>query len=124
MNYQEIEKELVNAASTPGIVACAIVAIDTGMIYLSTSHEKKFEVMAECARDYWRLHIKNSDIFMHMGKINNIFIQHQHNMVSIQPCGNTMILVTQAQLGQVDWNTWPKRIGPLKALIKGFENTS
>lgn len=124
MNYQEIEKELVQAATTPGIIACALVAIDTGMIYLSTSHETKFEIMAECARDYWRLHVKNNEIFMHMGMVNNIFIQHAHNLVSIQPCGSKMILVTQAQLKQVDWNNWPKKISPLKTLIKRFENTS
>lgn len=124
MNYLDIEKELAHAASTPGIVACALVAIDTGMIYLSTSRETKFEMMAECARDYWTLHVKNSGIFMHLGKVNNIFIQHEYHLVSIQPCGNKMILVTQAQLKQVDWNSWPKKISPLKTLIKSFENTS
>lgn len=124
MNYLDIDKELAHISSTPGIIACALVAADTGMIYLSTSSTKEFEMMAECARDYWRLHIKNSNIFMHMGNVNNIFIQHERNLLSIQPCGIKMILVTQAQLKEVDWSSWPATIKQLKNLIKRYENTS
>lgn len=124
MNYQDIDKELVHIASTPGIVACALVAADTGMIYLSTSSSKEFEMLAECARDYWRLHIKNSSIFFHMGHVNSIFIQHERNLLSIQPCGTKMILVAKAQLKEVDWSAWPSKIKSLKTMIKRYENTS
>lgn len=125
MNYQDIDSELTRiATSTPGVIACALVAMDTGMIYLSSSRQTQFEMIAECARDYWALHVKNQDIFIHMGNIHNIFIQHEHNLLSIQPCGTKMILVTQAKLKEVDWGAWPKVISPLKGLIKKFENTS
>ena len=117
MNFHDIENELYKVAENAGVIACALVAIDTGMIYLATSKNPDFEIIAEGARDYWTLHFKNGEIFSDMGMVSNIFIQHTNGLLSIQPCGKNTILITQATLGKIDWTTWGKVIKPLRNLI-------
>lgn len=122
MNYQLIEAELNSIATTSGIIACALVAVDTGMIYFSSSSQDQFIVMAEGARDYWALHHKNGQIFDAMGNLNNIFVQHERGILRVQLCGETMLLITLAKLGKTDWTQWPSVIGNLHTLIKDAKN--
>ena len=122
MNYQFIETELNSIATTPGIIACALVAVDTGMIYFSSSSQDQFTVMAEGARDYWALHHKNGQIFDAMGNLNNIFVQHERGILRVQLCGETMLLITLAKLGKTDWTQWPSVISNLHTLIKDAKN--
>jgi hypothetical protein len=117
LNIQFVKQELVQVAKTSGVIACALVEADTGMIYLSTSRSIKFEVIAEGARDYWSLHHKNGNIFAEMGMLNNILIQHTKGLLTIQPCGEKTILITLAKLKKMDWKAWPKIIQPLRKLI-------
>lgn len=122
MNYQLIEAELNSIATTPGIIACALVAVDTGMIYFSSSSQDQFVVMAEGARDYWALHHKNGQIFDGMGNLNNIFVQHERGILRVQLCGETMLLITLAKLGKTDWTQWPSITSNLHTLIKDAKN--
>ncbi|RYY04697.1 MAG: hypothetical protein EOO53_02520 [Gammaproteobacteria bacterium] len=117
MNFQLVKEELDLVAKTSGVIACALVEADTGMIYLSTSKSIKFEVIAEGARDYWSLHNKNGNIFDEMGTLNSILIQHSKGLLTIQPCGEKTILITLAKLKKMDWKAWPKVIQPLRELI-------
>ena len=122
MNYQLIEAELNSIATTPGIIACALVAVDTGMIYFSSSSQHLFEVMAEGARYYWALHHKYGQIFDAMGNLNNIFVQHERGILRVQLCGEAMLLITLAKLGKTDWTQWQGVINNLQTLVKNSQN--
>lgn len=90
-----------------GIISCALVTIDTGMICLTTSAESRFEVMAEGARDYWVLHHRNGKIFDAIGGVKNIYVQHAKGTICIQACGEKMLLITLADSSKLYWNDWP-----------------
>lgn len=124
MNYQLIESELNSIATTPGIIACALVAVDTGMIYFSSSSNKQFEVIAEGARDYWALHYKNGQIFNVMGKLNDIFVQHERGILRVQRCGEAMLLITLAKLRKNDWTQWSGKISNLRQLVRNEESSN
>jgi predicted regulator of Ras-like GTPase activity (Roadblock/LC7/MglB family) len=124
LNYQPIELELNKVAKSPGIIACALVAIDTGMICLATSCENQFEVMAEGARDYWVLHHRNGKIFNAIGAVKNIYVQHAKGTICIQACGEKMLLITLADASKLYWNDWPSITISLRNAIHQSEIVS
>jgi len=121
LNYQAIEYELEKVAKSQDIISCALVAIDTGMICLSTSRETQFEVMAEGARDYWVLHHRNGYVFDAMGRIKNIFVQHAKGTLCVQSCGRTMLLITLANSNKMHWHDWSESIAALRNVVKQYE---
>lgn len=130
MNYQDIEQELSSLAKTPGVIACALVAIDTGMIYLSSSNNSpsknpfekdEFEIIAEGARDYWVLHQKNGNVFESLGPLANIVVRHKRGLLSIRACGHTMLLIAIAKIKEVNWKQWPTQVNQLCSLIEELE---
>ncbi len=121
MNYQAIEQELNVLAKTPGIIACALVAIDTGMVYLQTYTDQPLDHIAEGSRDYWVLHTKNGNVFDTLGPITSIAVSHRLGLISIRPCGETMLLICISQHKTVDWKRWPEQVNQLYTLIKEQE---
>lgn len=130
MNYQDIEQELNSLAKTPGVIACALVAIDTGMIYLSSSNnfqstnpfkKEEFEIIAEGARDYWVLHQKNGNVFASLGPLANIVVRHKQGLLSIRACGHTMLLIAIAKIKEVDWKQWPAQVNQLCNRVEELE---
>ncbi len=111
-------------ATSPDIISCALVAIDTGMIFLSTSAKAQFEVMAEGARDYWVLHHRNGKIFDAIGAVKNIFVQHAKGTICIQACGEKMLLITLANSRKSRWHEWPATTLDLRNVINQFEISS
>jgi predicted regulator of Ras-like GTPase activity (Roadblock/LC7/MglB family) len=121
LNYQELEQELIRLAKTPGIIACALVAIDTGMIYLSSSNKSQFEIIAEGARDYWVLHQKNGSVFGTLGSVNSIIVRHEQGLLSIRDCGQAMLLITIAKMKEVNWREWSVQVQQLCQQVKELE---
>lgn len=121
MSLENIQKELQHITKTPGVVSCALVVIDTGMVLLNTSQDESFEIIAEGARDYWTVQDRNGGIFKAIGDINVIFVFHQQNIISIQMCDDKTLLITLAETKGVDWNKWQRVIAPLKNKIKDLE---
>ena len=121
MNYQLIELELNKVAISPGIISCALVAKDTGMVCLSTSRETQFEMIAEGARDYWALHNRNGNIFDTMGVVKNIFVQHAKGTICIQGCGRKMLLITLADSSKLHWHDWSTTVANLFKVVRQAE---
>lgn len=121
MNLDTIHKELQNITKTPGIEACALVVIETGMVLLNTSKDRDFEVIAEGSRDYWVLQHRNGHVFKPIGDVKIIFVFHKKRVISVQACVGKTLLITLAETKGVDWNQWQKVIRPLMQKVKEFE---
>lgn len=121
MNYQLIELELDKIAKSSGVISCALVAIDTGMVCLSTSRETQFEMIAEGARDYWALHNRNGNIFDTMGRVKNIFVQHAKGTICVQACGKKMLLITLADSTKLHWHDWSATVAGLFKIVRQAE---
>jgi len=116
--YQALHSELKLLATTPGVIACVLVSVDTGMIFLSSAKNDQIDVMAEAARDYWVLHQKNGKVFDALGSVRNVFIQHERAHLSVQMFGNSsVLLVTIAKLRSVDWSYWPANTKKISELL-------
>lgn len=119
-----MQLELLELTREEGIIACALVAVDTGMVYASTMHHTEFEIIAEAARDYWVLHHKSRQAFERLGDVRNISVQHQKGLVNVQPFDDGIILITLAKIGKVNWQQWRERIEKARlACSNALKNT-
>lgn len=124
MIYQALETELQLLAKTPGVVACVLVGVDTGMVFLSSSKNAEVEVIAEAARDYWVLHQKNGRMFEVLGTVRNVFIQHERAHLSVQMFGHSsLLLVTISKLKRVDWASWAASTRGISELLREFDES-
>ena len=118
MIYQALDSELKLLAKTPGVIACVLVSVDTGMIFLSSTKSEQVEVMAEAARDYWVLHQKNGKVFEALGSVRNVFIQHERAHLSVQMFGNSSMLLVTIANGRIgDWSSWPTSTKKMSELL-------
>lgn len=124
MNFKPVEEQLIQLAETPGVIACALVATETGLIYSITTNNSQIEAMAESARDYWAIQYRNGGTFSKLGELTNIFVQHQKGILSLQPCGDNTLLVALIKLKHINWNKWPEIISPLKKSVAELELNS
>ncbi|MGI1677752.1 MAG: hypothetical protein K6L75_03400 [Cellvibrionaceae bacterium] len=118
MKSKDIEIELKRLSYSTGILACALVAIDSGIIYSSTSSSTEFQRIAESARDYWSLHHRNGAIYNVLGDLDNIKIRHKKGIICLQPCGENTLLVALTKFNKVDWNDWIKQTDILSDSLK------
>ncbi len=124
MIYQTLETELQSLAKTPGVIACVLVGVDTGMVFLSSSRNAEVEIIAEAARDYWVLHQKNGRIFEVLGPVRNVFIQHERAHLSVQMFGqSSLLLVTISKLKSVDWRGWGASTRGISELLRKLDES-
>lgn len=118
MKKQLIAQELALMAATPGVVACALVDVGTGMVYLSAGNAPDIEAVAEAASDYWRLYQRNGNNFAELGPLQAVSTVHRDGVVSLMPCGDGIVLATISRRMQLDLSAWFRKVGHLATLVK------
>lgn len=118
MNADQIEQEVRRLGAVPGVLSCALVDAATGMVLHAVTHDAASEPLVEAARDYWRLHERNGQLFSSLGAVCGIVVAHERGAINLLPCGRGMVLVTLAERARVDFSTWPVRISLLRGLVQ------
>ena len=120
MNAQRLQASLDDMASLLGVVGCALVEIETGMVWNSAGQIEDMTLLAEAASDYWRLYRRLQPNFEQVGKLRACVMMHDAGRITLLPCGGGMLLVTiTTQQAQVDWKTWQTRTRDLAVLVDG-----
>lgn len=119
MNRQALADEVERIGSAPGVITCTLVDASTGMIYHAAGGRPDLEPLAEAARDYWRLHRRNDNLFRDLGAMVGIVVLHEEGVINVMPCAGDAVLVTLAQRNKVNFSSWPTRMGRLQALLGG-----
>lgn len=117
MKKQLIAKELQRMAATPGVVACALVDVGAGMVYLSAGDTPNIEAVAEAASDYWRLYQRNGNNFAELGPLQAVSTIHRDGVVSLMPCSEGIVLATISRRMQLDMSAWHRQVAQLAALL-------
>jgi len=120
LNFDNIELSLKRLSCSTGIIACALVAIDSGIIYSTTSTVKEFQMIAEGARDYWSLQYRNGKVYEILGDLNNIKICHKKGIICLQTCGTNTLLVALTKYNKVDWNNWANQTSQLTNMLDQY----
>lgn len=102
MNATRVGAGLDRMAAHPGIVGCALVDAQTGLVWDSragTAH------LWEAAVDYWRLHDRQKLHFAGLGTLGAAVMYHTGGVLAVLPCCSDpdVLLVAQGAHRGVDW---------------------
>lgn len=117
MKKKLVAQELQAMAATPGVVACALVDVTTGMVYLCAGDAPNMEGVAEAASDYWRLYQRNGNNFAALGPLQAVSTIHRDGVVSLMPCSEGIVLATISRRMQLDMSAWFRKVTHLATLI-------
>ena len=117
MNRQALADEVERVADAPGVITCSLVDVSTGMVYHASGGRPDLEPLAEAARDYWRLHQRQDNLFRDLGPMVGIVVLHEEGVINVMPCGADAVLVTLAERNKVNFSAWPTRLRRLQAIL-------
>jgi hypothetical protein len=96
-----------------GLLACALVDIDTGMVVHSAGDA---DPIAEAASDYWRLFRRQRPLLSTLGEARAQVLIHDKARLTLTACGKGLLLVClSGEPDRVDWPAWKRRAGALHA---------
>lgn len=118
MKAQTLQEALAQMASVDGILGCALVDVEGGMVWCTAGQNDDMQVLSEAATDYWRLSQRLSRHFATLGDIGASIIVHTGGRVTLLPCGAGMLLVAlSTEKARIDWNDWQLRTRALAVLV-------
>ena len=109
---------LTEMAQLPGVMGCALVEIEAGMVWHHAGHIEGVQTFAEAASDYWRLYRRLHTNFEQVGKLRACVMMHDAGRITLLPCGTGMLLVTLTrQKSEIDWALWQEKTRELALLV-------
>jgi hypothetical protein len=120
VNKDLITAELRYLASTPGVRLCALVDIQTGMVWLAEGRKEGMDGVLEAARDYWRVHQRLGASFEALGAAHAITVRHESAVLNLLPCEPGLVLVTLAEPGRIGLRGWADRLILLRSQVKAL----
>jgi len=105
MNLPQIDAELDRMAAHPGIVGCALVDAQTGLVWASRGGATHATHVWEAAVDYWRLHDRQKLHFAGLGTLGAAVMYHTGGVLAVFPCCTdpNVLLVAHGEHRGVDW---------------------
>ena len=120
MMDEQVRAGLRAIVAQPGMRACSLVDLSTGMVLLWEGPAGLLPV-AEAASDYWRLCNRQEQVLGVLGPPLAQVLMHADTRVTIVRCGEGVLLVTLSKEGQaVDWDRWKrsaKELEPIAARL-------
>lgn len=105
-------------ARFPRLTGCALVAIDTGMVWHASGSDDRIHQLAEAASDYWRLYQRLNQCFTDLGGLRASVMLHDYGCLALLPCGKGMLLVTLTpKMKELDWLGLQTEVGTLSRAV-------
>ena len=121
MKWQQLADEVERIGRTPGVITCTLVDAATGMTCYASGGRPDLEPLAEAARDYWRLHLRNDNLFNGLGPMVGIIVLHEEGVINVMPCSADFVLVTLARRNTVNFSSWPTRLQRLRTTLGAID---
>ena len=105
-------------AAFPKLTGCALVAVDTGMVWHASGDDEKVQHLAEAASDYWRLYVRLGHNFAELGELQASVMLHQLGCIALLPCGKGMVLVALTpKMKDLDWLGFQAQVRKLSQVV-------
>ncbi|WP_423457796.1 roadblock/LC7 domain-containing protein [Ottowia sp. VDI28] len=119
MKQMQLRQALDAMAQTPGVDGCALVEIETGMVWHHAGSIDDVQTFAEAASDYWRLHKRLSPQFEKLGDLRASIMVHTQGRLTMLPCGKGILLLALTRhQSTTDWAQWQKETRKLALLVE------
>jgi hypothetical protein len=113
MNSAIVDAELQALAAVPGIRACALVDVTSGLVFGTAGTEPPDASLWEAAAEYWRLHGRLKSRFEPLGALGAAVLQHKRGALVVMPCpagAVELVIACVAIHKEVDWKAWQRRL--------------
>ncbi len=118
MKEKILRQELSSMAGLTGVEGCALVEVDTGMVWHAAGQSEKMQILSEAASDYWRLYKRLNAHFADLGEMRASVFMHVHSRITLMPCGKDMLLVALTrEKTPVNWTEWQSKTKQLADLV-------
>ena len=105
-------------ARLPGMDGCALVEIDTGMVWAASGQHAEIHQIAEVSSDYWRLYQRQRQHFADLGDLRAQVMMHRAGRITMLPCSAGMLLIAiSRETEPVDWALWQARVLAMRRLL-------
>lgn len=120
MTARSAESIVHDLAQFPGVVGCALVETDSGMVWYHAGTVPDVDRIAEASIEFWRTPIRLSSSFSSMGSLQSTAYSFSKRVVSLFPCSDQppLVLICIAQKGKVMWSEWGLEVQALKKALK------
>lgn len=113
-----ISQGLDEMTTLPGVEGCALVEIQTGMVWYSAGKVTEMQSISEAASDYWRLYTRLDNHFVKLGDMRAAAFMHTQGSLTLLPCGKGVLLVALTrEKSTVNWTQWQSKAKELAVLV-------
>lgn len=111
----ELTSLLDQLANYPAVQGCALVEIETGMVWKHAGHLPQVESFAEAAVEVWRVQMRNQQQLAHLGAQRSSICYFANGSMALLPCPGQvpLLLVCIAERTGMNWAGWMSQIKPL-----------
>jgi hypothetical protein len=105
--------------ATEGLKGCALVDVDSGMVWFSAGQLEGIDKLGEAGVEYWRVHLRLKNSFEQLGDLNSAMFAFREGILALFPCSDhpSLVLVALAPVAGMNWLTWGTHVRELKRLI-------
>ena len=122
---QAVREQIELLGETPGLQGCALVDVDSGMVWFSAGQLDGLDKLAEAAVEYWRVHLRLKNSFGQLGDLNSAMFAFREGLLALFPCSSqpSLVLVALAPIAGMNWLTWGSQVRELKQRIARANST-
>lgn len=118
MSTEGLHAALEQMDRLPGLQGCALVEIDTGMVWHAAGDSEDVQKIAEASSDYWRLYQRQRAHFEHLGELQAQVMMHREVRITMLPCGQGMLLIALSrEHDRVNWAELQSQAQGLRQLV-------
>jgi predicted regulator of Ras-like GTPase activity (Roadblock/LC7/MglB family) len=119
---QTIGSSLETLASFAGVVGCALVESDTGMVWHYAGKLTDMELVGEAAVEFWRTQRRIATQLSTLGDLQFATFKYAQGTIGLVPCDDKrgLILVCLANSQGVVWSEWISQLPMLRQAVKAY----
>jgi hypothetical protein len=114
-----IHAELTEMAAMPGVKGCALVEIESGMVWHTAGELQNFEEFGEAAVEFWRIYLRQERLLRTFGALRIATFVFEKTFLALTAFSHHTppLLLVAATQQNVDWKVWGVHLEKLKVLL-------
>lgn len=112
----QVSSTVEEIASLPGMDACVLADVDSGMIVHQCGTLPHIERIGEASVEFWRIQQRLGDYFQHLGPLGSTAYSFREHVIALFPTHSQppMVLICVARKKDIEWSVSRDAIARLK----------
>jgi hypothetical protein len=111
-------------ACLPGMDACVLADVDSGMVVHQSGSLPHMERIGEASVEFWRVQQRLGEHFEHLGPLGSTAYSFREHVIALFPTHSQppMVLICVARKDAIDWASCRELIARLKRQLTNGKN--